>query len=267
MDVNDINNLKLQLTTRMSHNSLAFAVGNPKLDGKMVYEPYELNGSISISANLREAFNDAELLRSGYKHALLLTDSTVVLIPKDEYVESQVPALYRYTVGGHEKDDIARAEMPELNAVATFAVNHDIRIVMQDHFKYLNILPIILPVWRHLYRKAFDSPRAKLFAYFHDKRMNVFRFDHARFRFANCFDCDNANDAIYYILYVWKLLGMDNANDELHLLGDIPQAAQLKDDISKYLLRVFVVNPAAEFNMNEVAKRSNIPYDIKALYL
>lgn len=267
MDVNDINNLKLQLTLRMSHSSLAFVVGDPKVDGKMVYEPYNLNGSISVSANLREAFDNSELLRSGYKHALLLTDSPVVLIPKDEYVESQVPSLYRFTVSGHEKDDIARAELPELSSVAVFAVNHDIRIVIQDHFKHVNILPVILPVWRHLYRKAFDGPRAKLFAYFHDKRLNIFRFDHARFRFANCFDCDNASDAVYYILYVWKLLGMDNASDELYIVGDIPQADQLKEDIDKYLQRAFIINPATDFNLNAVAKRTDIPYDIKALYL
>lgn len=267
IDPNDLNNLKLQLTLRMSHGALAFAVGDPKTDGKMVYEPYSLNGSISLSANLREAFANSELLMSGYKHALLLTDSIVMLVPKEEYKEEQAALLYRTTVGGHDKDDIARAELPELNAVAVFAVNHDVRIVIQDHFANINILPVVLPVWRHLYRKAFTGPRAKLFAYFHDKRVNIFRFDHARFRYANCFDCAHSHDALYYILYVWKLLGMDNSNDELHLVGDIPHDDWLKENIARYLQRTFVINPAAEFNLNEMAKRTDIPYDIKALYL
>ena len=143
MDNNDIRNPRLQMTIRMSRSAMSFAVGDPKTDGNIVYEPYELNGSISLSANLREAFDSVELLRSGYKNALLLTDSTVMLVPQEEYVEGKAPSLYRYTIGGHEKDDIARAELPELNAIAVFAVSHDVRVVLQDHFENVNILPVI----------------------------------------------------------------------------------------------------------------------------
>lgn len=267
VDVNDTKNLKLQLTIRLSHGALSFAVGDPKLDGKMVYDPYEINGSISLSANLREAFENDELLQSGYKHALLLTDSPVMLVPKEEYEEEQAPHLYRYSFSGHEKDDIARAEIPELSAFAVYAVNHDIRIVVQDHFKNVNMLPLILPVWRHLYRKAFTGSRQKLFAYFHDKKVNIFRFEHARFRYANTFECDHAHDALYYILYVWKMLGMSNTDDELYLVGDMPHKDWLTENIGKYLSRSFVINEAADFNLNEMAKRDDVPYDLKALYL
>lgn len=267
IDVNDTKNPMLQLTIRLSHNSICFAVGDPKVDGKMVYDPYEMNGSISMSANLREAFDNAELLQSGYKNALLLVDNPVMLVPKEEYAEGQTPQLYRYTFSGHDKDDIARAELPEMNAIAVYPINHDIRIVVQDHFKNINILPLVLPVWRHLYRKAFTGSRQKLFAYFHDKKVEIFRFDHTRFRYANTFDCDHAHDALYYILYVWKLLGMENSNDELYLVGDMPHKDWLTKSIGKYLSRAFVINDAADFNHNEMAKRTDIPYDVKALYL
>ena len=60
---------------------------------------------------------------------------------------------------------------------------------------------------------------------------------------------------------------MDNSNDELHLVGDNPHDDWLKENIARYLQRTFVINPAAEFNLNEMAKRTDIPYDIKALYL
>lgn len=267
MGTNEVRNLRLQLTLRVAHNTLDFAVGDPKADGKMVYEPYALNGSIALAANLREAFGKSELLQSGYKNALVLVDGPVVLVPKDEYVESQVSTLYRFTIGGHDKDDIARAELPELDAVAVFAVNHDMRVVLSDHFSSINFLPVVLPVWRRLYRKALGGTRQKLYAYFHDSRLNVFRFERGRFRYANSFDCAHAHDALYYILYVWKLLGMDNSADELHLVGDMPHTDWLTENIGKYVRRVSVINQAADFELNEMAKRADIPYDIKALYL
>lgn len=267
MDAENTKNVRQRLTLRLSRTTMAFAAGNPKIDGKMVYEPYPTNGSISLSANLRAAFGESELLRKGSQSALLLTDCTVMLVPQEEYDEAQAPKLYRYTVGGHDNDDIARAAIPELGVTAVFAVNHDVRVVLQDHFSRLNILPVILPVWRHLYRKAFTGARPKLFAYFHDKRLNIFRFEHARFAYANSFDCEHAHDALYFILYVWKMLGMDNSNDELHLVGDIPHVDWLKESMAKYIKRTNIINQAADFDLNAMAKRDDIPYDIKTLYL
>lgn len=267
MDTTNNKDIRLQLTIRMSHNSISLAVGDPKTKGKIVYDPYEMNGRISLSANLREAFDKAELLQSGYKNVLLLTDSTVMLVPKEEYVEAQAPSLYRYSFGGHEKDDIARAEIPELSTMAVFSVNRDVRIVLQDHFENINMLPVILPVWRHLYRKAFTGHRNKMFVYFHDRRMNIFRFEHARFRFANSLECSHAHDALYYILYVWKILGMDNNEDELYLVGDMPHGKWLTENIGKYLSRAFVINQTSDFGIDTAQELDKVPYDIKALYL
>lgn len=266
-DPNDTNNPKLRLTLRLSRGAMSFSVGDPRADGQIVFEPYAENGGISTAANLRNAFGESELLQSGYKNALVVVDSPVVLVPSDEYDERQAPLLYRYTVSGHDKDDIARAEMTELGSTAVFAINHDVRTVIADHFENVNFLPLVQPVWHHLYHKAFTGSRQKLFAYFHDKKINVFRFERGRFRFANCYDCSHAHDALYYILYVWKLLGMSNEDDELYIAGEVMHSEWFIENVEHHLRRCFTIDAAAEFNQNDMAKRAEIPYDLKALYL
>lgn len=264
---NDPSNLKLWLTIRLSRNAMSLAVGDPMKDGKMVYEPYEMNGTVSVAANLREAFDKSELLQSGYKNAVVLADSPVMLVPKDEYKAEQAPELYRYTISGHDRDDVLSSEMTETNAVAVFAINHDVANVLKEHFELLRIMPLQQPVWTHLYHRNFTGDRQKLFAWFHDRQLSVFRFERGRFRYANSFECTHAHDALYYILYVWKLLGMSNADDELYLAGNMPHAEWLKANLGKFLQRSFTINAAADFNLNEMAKRADIPYDVKALYL
>lgn len=63
------------------------------------------------------------------------------------------------------------------------------------------------------------------------------------------------------------MLGMDNSNDELHLVGDIPHVDWLKESMAKYIKRTYIINQAADFELNAMAKRDDIPYDIKTLYL
>ena len=66
---------------------MLFAVGDPQADDNFVFEPYNVNNSISVAANLREAFKKSELLQSGYKRALVAIDAPTMLVPLDEYRE------------------------------------------------------------------------------------------------------------------------------------------------------------------------------------
>ena len=50
---NNISDKRIRLTIRIGEGSMMFAVGDPQADDNIVFEPYELNNSISIAANLR----------------------------------------------------------------------------------------------------------------------------------------------------------------------------------------------------------------------
>ena len=47
----------------------------------------------------------------------------------------------------------------------------------------------------------------------------------------NSYPIDQSDDIVYYILYVWKQVGMDQQKDQLRLFGDVP----LRNDITKTL--------------------------------
>ncbi|MEE0054355.1 MAG: DUF3822 family protein, partial [Prevotella sp.] len=74
-------------------------------------------------------------------------------------------------------------------------------------------------------------------------------------------------DAIYFILYVWKLLGMDQKKDELHVVGDVPDKDWFIHNTKLYIQKTYLLNPAAEFNRAPLTEIKNIPFDLQALYL
>ena len=219
---NNISDKKLRLTIRFSRNNMAFAVGDPQENGMLVYEPYEMNMGISVAANLREAFKVSELLQSGYKRLLAEMDTPVMLMPIDDFGTQDIETLYHHTYHRQGNEEILSSILPDLNAIAVFAINKDLKLVIDDHFKDIRIQPLMQSVWTHIYRHLYAGPRRKLFAYFHEKRMEVFCFQQNRFRFSNSYEVENEHDALYYLLYIWKLTGMDTEKDELCLIGDTP---------------------------------------------
>ncbi|GAB6982312.1 DUF3822 family protein [Prevotella dentasini] len=263
---NNISDRKLRLTIRVATGTMSFSVGDPQADGQIVFEEYGLNNGISTAANLREAFTKSELLQSGYKKALVLTGSPVMLLPADEEQEQDCATLYHHIYDGHHGEEILHAALPDLNAVAVFAVNKDLKLVVEDHFGDFAFVPLMQPVWTRLYHRSFSGTRRKLFAYFHEKRMEVFLFQQNRFQFSNSFDATYAHDAAYYLLYAWRQLGMDKERDEVYLAGNITHLDWLRKQLPRYVRRSFIINQNTDFNNISMAQRDDIPYDLKASY-
>ena len=132
---NNLYDKKLRLTIRFSRNSMALAVGDPQENGTLVYEPYDMNMGISIAANLREAFKVSELLQSGYKRLLATIDTPVMLMPTDDFGTQDIETLYHHTFKRQGNEEILSSILPDLNAVAVFAINKDLKLVIDDHLR------------------------------------------------------------------------------------------------------------------------------------
>ena len=255
-----------RLIVRITRRTLAFAVTDKTADAQVAYEPYTVRSGISMAANLREAFKSTALLQRGYKRVNILVDVAVMLVPIEEFQEEDMQGLYRYTFGLDDGDIVVHQILPDLNAVAVFPINKDIKLVVDDHFTDVRITPLIRSIWTYLHRKSFIGMSKKLYGYFHDKKLELFAFSKNRFKFYNSFELDSSRDAVYFIMYVWEQLGMDKTSDELHLVGDIVDSDGLKISLSQFIRKVYINNLAADFSSAPITAVSGLPYDLITLF-
>lgn len=258
---------KPRLTIRTGRNTLSFSALDTEQAGQIIYEPYTVKSGISMAANLRAALKEINLVRNGWQRAMVLIDSPVMMIPAETFNDDPADTLYNYTVTGHENDVILSTVLPSLNAVAVYPVNKDLKLVVDDNFQDVRFSHVCQPVWNHLYKRSFTGVRMKLYAYFHNKKLDVFSFRQNRFRFTNSFDTSLAPDAVYFILNVWKQLAFDNKRDELHIVGDIPERENLLQELKTFIHNVYVINPKAEFNRAPITDNDNLPYDLITYYI
>ena len=169
-----------RLVIRISRNSLSFATISNEVNGQITFKPYILNTGISIAANLREAFRTQELLQDTYFRVLIMIDTPSLMVPIELFHEEEQRSLYLHTFQGHEQDEIVNTVLPDLNCVAVFSVNRDLKLVLDDHFATPTFIAATAPVWRYLHQRSYMGVREKLYAYFHDRRMEVFTFGQNR---------------------------------------------------------------------------------------
>lgn len=258
---------KNRLTIRVSRFSMSFSVADAQAENQVRYEPYALRTGVSAAANLREAFSTSSLLAAGHDRVRLMADAQVMVVPAEEFREDCAETLYRHTFTAIGNGAVVHSVIPELNAVAVFAVDRDLRLVLGDHFSDVRVMPVSQPVWTHLYKRSFAGPWRKVYGYFHDRRLDIMSFQKGRFRFVNTFDAGSAHDALYFLMYVWKQLAMDAERDEMYIVGNAPEGDWLLQQLRSFLKKAYVINPSADFNRAPVTRVRDLPYDLMTLYL
>ncbi len=257
-------NRQKRLVIRISRGRLTFSTADLS---DISFEDYPLNSSISMAANMREALRTVALLEEQFERVLVMVDTPTLMVPADIFVEGEGEQLYHHAFTGQDQQPVMHTVLPDLNAVVLFSIQKDLRGVIDSQFSNVRYTAAVAPVWRHLHQRSFTGQHQKLYAYFHDRRMEVFSFAQNRFKFCNSFAVNNPNDALYYVLGVWKQLALEPEHDELHLAGDIPDRDRLMEEAQRFVKRVFYINPSGEFNRAAVTQIQGMPYDLMVLYV
>ncbi|MBO5185966.1 MAG: DUF3822 family protein [Prevotella sp.] len=257
-----------RLTIRIGSHSLSFStVINADGRNSVAYEPYTVKSGISMAANLREALKTADMPAEGFQRATVIIVSPTMLMPTDMFNESEKDMLYRHTFTTSNSDMVMHNVLPDLNTVAVFSINKDLKLVIEDNFKYPTFVCAMTPVWRYMHQRSFTGNRNKLYGYFHDGQLELFSFTQHRFKYCNTFETTNAQDSLYFLLYVWKQLMLDQERDEIHLVGNIPDKEWITEELRKFIKRTYIINPAGDFNRAQVTQIKDIPYDLMTMYV
>ena len=257
-------NLANRLTIRVGRSTLAMLQQTDGSDD-IIYEPFVVRSGVSMAANLRAAFKSCDLLLQPPPRVRVVLDSDVLMVPVEQFDEQTMEAMYNHAFPGREQVMLFYNVLPDLNAVAVFSMSKDLHLVLDDHFRDVRLVTAIQPVWRYMHQRSFTGVRYKLYAYFHEKRMEVFAFNQNRFKFCNSFDVNRPKDVVFFLLYVWNTLQLQAQYDELHIMGDIPGEQTVLDELKEYLRKVYVVNPVEDFNQHPVTAIKGVPFDLQTL--
>ncbi len=238
---------------------MAFATCDTQNGGGTVYEPYAMKPGISAAANLRQAFAESTLLAMQHRKAVAMLDTPVMLVPEEEFDDTAAEKLYRLVNTRHTADKVVSCVQHELGAVAVFAMNADLHTVLTDRFTAVEYIPLLQPVWQRFNEESQKSDAATLFAYMHDKQVDLMAFRRGRFRMCTTCDTALAEDAVYYIMAAWRQLAMRPAADRLRIAGTMPGRDRMMAELRKFVADTAEAEAAASAD-------TSMPLDLQLLH-
>lgn len=236
-------------------------------DKRAEREEYAYAGAEGKAERLARAARESPLVRGKDIGAVYaLATGAWACIPLECFRKEEAPRWLRLIYsGGKETGRTYYNILPHVETAVVFVVEGAVERTLKTQFPDVRFYHSMTMVMEKLSQMPRQGRRA-LYVCFDEERAAVFAFDaDERLEYANEFPADVPENAAYYILSVWKDLGLDVRKDEVALLG----AGALKEAAGR-LLRKYVgvvrdVQAGDIYRKPLSAEGGAVPADVQAL--
>lgn len=242
------------LSIRLSTDGFSFSLFNPlsNEEAQQVYE-YAIDDSLPLTANLKKAFREIEWLRNSFRRVtVLIASKRNTYLPLDYFEDEQCETILYQNHPKRENEVVLYNIVRQNNIVVLFGLDKTTHRFLLEQYPEAKFYAQTTPLLEFFANKSRQGNCHKLYAHFHKEHIDVFAFERGRLQLANSLACKETSDQLYYLLYIWKQLGLEQERDELHLTGRFNNKEELLSELRKYIKQVFIMNPATNLDFQAI---------------
>lgn len=241
------------LSIRLSTDGFSFSVLNPTEKAIPVVIDYPINESLSLTANLKQAFKEVKELTCSYRRVnLLLANRRFTFIPLEFFEDEQCETVFYHNFPTRENETVLYNILHRNNIVVLFGMDKSACNYLREQQPDIRFYAQASAFTEYFSAKSRLGNNRKIYVNLHKKAIDVYVFERGQLLLANTFPCQTITDSIYYILYIWKQQEFDQERDELHLTGQLNEKKQLLSELRKYIRQVFITTPATNLDFQAI---------------
>ena len=241
------------LSIRLSTDGFSFSVFNPLNDGAPSFYERDVDESLSLTANLRQTFREVEWLSHPFRRVnVIMTDKRFTFIPLEFFEDEQAETVFYHNHPQRENETVQYNILPKNNIVVLFGMDKSACSFLNEQYPHIKFYSQASPLIEFFATKSRLGNSRKMYAHLRKDAIDIYAYERGRLLLANSFACKETSDRIYYLLYIWKQLGMEQERDELHLTGHLPDKDQLLPELRKFIRQVFILNPATNLDLQAI---------------
>lgn len=249
------------LSIRLSADGFSFSVFNQQNKGQeCFYSFYPVNARHSMAANLKQFLAETEAVKHSYKQVnILIHTERYTSVPLEWYEDDLTDTLFYQNLPHQNNEVILCNVLGKSNVVILFALDKLSHLFLTEHFPDARFFATVSPLTEYFCQQSKDSECNRLFVHLQPQAVDVIAFKKDSLQLVNTYSASSTEDCCYYLLGVWKQLGYDQEQDELHIAGEpITERSDVLEHLKKYVRHVIIINPRME---------NKIPFDMQSLIL
>lgn len=258
--------LNKSLSIRIATNGLSFCSYTPLASSPFEYKVYDVQPTISMAANLKNALLHEPMLKEEFQRVnVLITSPHATFVPVVDFKAENVEDVYAYNFPKDQSMHISYNVLRRSGVAIVFGIDKNIYQLLIDDFPRARFYASASTLIEFFGHKSLEGENGKLFAYLHEKEMTLYAFSTGRMQCVNTFNVTAVEDCMYYILNFSKQLGFRQMDDEVFIVGDTGREQDLAGRMQNFLKNVVVIDRKADFRTSITGGNAIIPYDLQTL--
>lgn len=238
------------LSIRLCTDGFSFTIYNPIHDSSISFLEKEIEPSLSFTANLKQIFRESEFLTYSYKRVnIMMASKRFTMIPLELFEDEQTEMLFYHNHLKRENEIICYNILKKNNIVVIFGMDKSAHVFLSERFPEARFYSHTSPLIEYFSIKSRLGNSKKMYASLRSDSIDLYCYERGQLLLANSFECHQTADQVYYLLYVWKQLGFNQERDELHLSGILAHKEALVQELRKFILQVFIMNPETNIDI------------------
>jgi hypothetical protein len=254
------------LTIRIHPERFSFSLYNPIDDSSYFYYPIEKDKQSSAFSSFQDDFFDNEFFSLPYRKVNIINYTDVFTYIPALIFEEKDKATYMKFLFTENENKILHHEIKNQGITILHEMKEEIYEFFQRSFVNGQIIHHTASLIAYFWDKTPTVNRNKLIVNLQDNGLDILCFSHEHFLLGNHFDCRQIEDAVYYILFVWKQLKFDQLKDFAYITGDVASKKDLMEQLKAYIYNIIPINIIPEAHFSQIDTQI-IPFEMACLSL
>lgn len=243
-DTFDIRNSeKYVMSIRFRPGGLSFSVSNPGEQNTFYYRDIDFAcpSRLSYIEHIKEFFFVNEMMTAPYKKTNVIQVSPRYTLVPGEISMEKPSAFYAFNFSGSDGYKVLDKPVGKKNVQVVFSLEE---VIYEFCFRTLAnpvFVPHILPLLEYWLNQSRFGLQKHMFVNLHEKVADIVCAHQGKLLFANTFSYEHPDDIVYYIIYVWKQLEMEQLSDSIYVFGETEVKKQIMEIIRNYIRKVFMM--------------------------
>lgn len=257
LDINSTESYDLSL--QVCNNYLSFSILDNLRNKYVMLRSYEPEEGVSFDAGkLGEIISMDDFLMRRFRRTSIITPSPgSTLVPSPLYDESRKEDYFHFNHPDSSNEIILANELKEPDSFLIFAIPRDLHDLLGHLYPGTAPLHHLKPLFGYFSLNRRMTGQNTVNVHLERGFMTIFVYDNISLRFCNTFDYQAGSDIRYYLLYVFKLLGL-KPEENLVFSGRIGKNDEMVHFLSDYLMNIKYAQPSGNFTLSYIFNETEI---------
>lgn len=228
------------LSIRLSADGFSFYVYNPIDEETSINLFKNVDRKKSLVSNIHAAFQSIDFIGHRFKKANVSVQSDKVMVIPSAYFSS-VEAEKSFNTLFSTTDGVVKYDLlSNLPIAVVYDIDPAVVEAVSEYVQDCNIMSDVSVQIEHFSVKSRFGKNKRMNVVIFEDYINILCFENGKLNFFNNFRCNNNNDRLYFIMYVWKQLSYIQEKDEINILDNFSKDNELIETIKKFILHTTI---------------------------